>query len=252
MYRAPKVPIGHTELLPYEGTAEPHSTTWYQQKTGSILYAAVITRPDIAFAASRLVRFNTNPGPEHHKAADQVLHYLYNTRKLALRLGGADDFVVASDASFADNSLDRKSSQAYTMQLFGGLVGWRANKQDTVTTSTTEAELLALAQAAKEALFISRLLEELTIRLDSHRITIQCDNTQTIRLVTAEVATLQTKLKHVDIHNHWLRQEVERQTIGVEYTPSDSMVADGLTKALNTGAHDRFIQQLGLEEPPEA
>jgi len=105
----------------------------------------VITRPDIAFAASRLFRFNTNPGPEHHKAADQVLHYLHNTRRLALQLGGEDDFVVASNASFADNSIDRKSSQAYTIKLFGGLVGWRANKQDTVTTSITEAELLALA-----------------------------------------------------------------------------------------------------------
>ena len=97
------------ELLPYDGKAKPQSVTAFQQKTGLILYAAVITRPDIAFAASRLVRFNTNPGPEHHRAADQVLHYLHNTRNLALQLGGEDDFVVASDASFADNSLDRKS-----------------------------------------------------------------------------------------------------------------------------------------------
>jgi hypothetical protein len=73
-----------------------------------------------------------------------VLHYLHNTRKLALQLGGEDGFIMASDASFGDNSLDRKSSQAYTIKLFGGLIGWRANKQDTVTTSTTEAELLAL------------------------------------------------------------------------------------------------------------
>ena len=109
---------------------------------------------------------------------------------------------MASDASFGDNSIDRKSSQAYTMKLFGGLVGWRANKQDTVTTSTTEAELLALAQATKESLFVSRLLAELTIRLDDHHITIQCDNKQTIRLITAEIATLQTKLRYVDIYNH--------------------------------------------------
>lgn len=243
-----KVPIATAELLPYNGKAEPRSITAYQQKTGSILYAAVITRPDIAFAASRLVRFNTNPGPLHHKAADQVLHYLYNTRNLALQLGGEDDFIVASDASFADNTLDRKSSQAYTMRLFGGLVGWRANKQDTVTTSTTEAELLALAQATKEALFVSRVLAELTIRLDDHRIKIQCDNKQTIRLVTTEVATLQTKLRHVDIHNHWLRQEVSRQKIKVEYTPSADLVADGLTKALNYPLHSRFISQIGLIE----
>jgi hypothetical protein len=239
-----------TELLPYDGKAEPSAITSYQRKTGSILYAAVITRPDVAFAVSRLVRFNTNPGPQHHKAADQVLRYLHHTRTLALQLGGGDDYVVASDASFADNSLDRKSSQAYAMKLFGGLVGWRANKQDTVTTSTTEAELLALAQAAKESLFVSRLLAELSVQLDDHRIKIQCDNKQTIRLVTAEIATLQTRLRHVDIHNHWLRQEVASKKIVVEYTPSASMVADGLTKALNYPLHQRFIEQLGLVQLP--
>jgi len=74
-----------------------------------------------------------------------VLHYLYNTQTLALRLGDEDDFIVASDASFADNSIDRKSSQAYIIKLFSRLISWRANKQDIVTTSATEAELLALA-----------------------------------------------------------------------------------------------------------
>ena len=178
------------------------------KEAGSIPYAAVTSRPDIAFAISRLVRFNNNPSPQHYKAADQVLHYLHNIRNLALQLGGTDDYVVASDTSFANNSLDRKGSQAYAIKLFGGLVGWRANKQDTVTTSTTEAGILALAQAVKESLFVSRLLAELTVRLDDYHIKIQCDNKQTIRLVTAEVATLQTRLRHVGIHNHWLRQEL--------------------------------------------
>ena len=91
---------------------------------------------------------------------------------MALQYGGADDFEVASDASFADNTLDRKSSQAFAMKLFGGLVGWRANKQTTMTTSTTEAELLALSQTTKELIYTSRLLEELSVRLDSSRIQI--------------------------------------------------------------------------------
>ena len=67
-------------------------------------------------------------------------------------------------------------------------------KQDTVTTSITEAELLTLAQATKKALFVSRLLKELTVMLDGQRIRIQCDNKQTIRLVTIEIVTLKTKL----------------------------------------------------------
>jgi hypothetical protein len=66
--------------------------------------------------------------------------------------------VVASDAFFADNNINRKNSQAFAMKLFSGLIGWRANKQDTITTLTTKAELLAFAQAAKESIYVNKLL----------------------------------------------------------------------------------------------
>jgi hypothetical protein len=234
------------ELLPYEGKATPASIKEYQRKTGSLLYAAVITRPDIAFATSRLARFNINPSPEHHQEADRALLYCQGTKNLALVLGGGDDFEVSCDASFADNTLDRKSSQAYAMKLFGGIIGWRANKQDTVTTSTTEAELLSLAQAAKEGLFISRLIKELGVTLDDKHIKIHCDNQQTIRLVNADLALLNTKLRHVDIHNHWLRQEAQAKTIEVTYTPTNDMIADGLTKTLSKDKHQKFVEQMGL------
>ena len=132
------------------------------------------------------------------------------------------------------------------MKLFGGTIGWRANKQETVTTSTTEAELLSLAQAAKEGYFIFRLLKELGVKLDSQKIQLDCDNKQTIRLVTDEVAILNIRLKHVDIHNHWLRQEVHAGTLDVRYTPSKDMIADGLTKALPRQQHLLFLEQIGL------
>ncbi len=154
--------------------------------------------------------------------------------------------MVASDALFADNSADQKSSQGYAMKLFRGLVGWRANKQATVTTSTTEAELLALSQAAREGIYIRRLLRELQVKLDSEKVVIQCDNQQTLRLVTAEIGRLNTKLKHIDIHNHWLRQEYQENHIGVRYVASKKMIADGLTKALSLDDHRRFLEQLDL------
>jgi hypothetical protein len=71
--------------------------------------------------------------------------------------------VVASGASFADNSTNRKSSQAFAIKLFGGLIGWRANKQNTIITSVIKAELLALAQAVKELMYVSKLLQEFII-----------------------------------------------------------------------------------------
>ena len=244
--KTPLTPMAAQELLPYQGTASTKSARLYQRKVGSILYAAVITRPDVAFACSRLARSNQNPGPEHHNAADRVLEYLFATRFLALQLGGGNTLRVASDASFADNSVDRRSSQGFIIILFGGLVAWRANKQDTVTTSTTEAELLSLAQAAKEGMFLQRLLTELTLVLDDPVLTIECDNTNTINLINKETATLQTKLRHVDIYNHWLRQERATGRIRVEYVPTKEMVADGLTKALNADNHQKFVAMLKL------
>jgi hypothetical protein len=125
------------------------------------------------------------------------------------------------------------------------------SKQDTVTTSTTEAGLLALSQVAKEAMFIPRHLQELGINLPEPTITIQCYNTQTICLVTEEVSKLQTKLQHVDIHHDWLRQEVSNKVISVEYIQSHQMTADRLTKILPVNKCSSSLEQLDMVETKE-
>jgi hypothetical protein len=134
-------PMLQKELSQYHDEPTKYELKVYQRKVGSIQYAAVVTRPDIACAASRLARYNTRPGPMHNAAADHMLHYLKNTRDLTLEFDGNridDGWLIASDASFADNA-DRKSSQGWIMLLCGGSIAWRATKQSKVTTSTTEA-----------------------------------------------------------------------------------------------------------------
>jgi len=110
-------------LIPNIDLASPSSITSFQRKTGSLLYTAINTRPNVVFAVSRLARFNTNPSQQHYDAADRVLRYLARTRTLGLQLGGSDTFAVATDASFADNTIDQRSSYAYTVKLFRGVVG---------------------------------------------------------------------------------------------------------------------------------
>ena len=134
------------------------------------------------------------------------------------------------------------------MKLFGGVISWRASKQETVTMSTTEAELLMLSQATKEVLFVSKLIKELKVKLDNNHIKIECDNKQTIRLVTEEIAVLQTKLRHMDIYNHWLSQEVQNRMISIEYTENAWMMADGLTKVLQNNNFSRFVEQMNLRD----
>lgn len=88
------------------------------------------------------------------------------------------------------------------------------------------------------------------VRLDDHGIEIQCDNTQMIWLVNEEITRLQTKLRHVDIHNHWLRQEVFQKRIRVVHTKPRDMIADGLTKVWYLPNEDFvcFRNQMGLVE----
>jgi hypothetical protein len=239
------------DLTAFEGTATEQSRLSYQSKVGSILYPAISTRPDVAFAAARLSTFNSNPSLEHHEAANEVIRYLYATKHLGIEYGSpaaeAQSFVCASDASFADDKITRKSSQGYMMTRFGGAVSWRANRQDTVTTSSTEAELLALSQTAKESIYMCRLMISLGLSLNE-KLVIRCDNKQTIRLLVEEAARLQTKLRHVDIHTHWLRQEVQRNHITIDWSPTNEMMADGLTKALPKQKFEQFKRLINLAD----
>jgi Reverse transcriptase (RNA-dependent DNA polymerase) len=221
----------------------------YQQRVGSLNFAAVISRPDIAYTTSNLSQFLRNPTPGHIAAADRAISYLYDTRTFAVEYSGrasiSDIFLCSSDAAFADNQLTRHSSDGYLFQLYGGAIDWRAAKQNTVTTSSTEAELLALSRAAKEAIWWRRFFE--SVQFDTtEKLKIRCDNRQTIRILTKDLPKLDTKLRHVDIHQHWLRQEVQAGRIEIEWMPTAEMPADGLTKQLPRQKHEEFVRQLNL------
>jgi len=119
-----------------------------------------------------------------------------------------------------------------------------------VTKSSTEAELLALSHAATESIWWQRFFKEVGFDTQEKQV-IYCDNTQTIRLLTKSDAELNTKLRHVDIHHHWLRQEVQERRIKIDWTPTSNMAADGLTKALPRQRHEAFIEQLNLVDIEE-
>ena len=238
------------ELLPYNGQATPQEIYAYQQRIGSITFAAVSTRPDIAKSCSKLAEFMQNPSPEHMNTANRVLSYLLRTKTLAVKYTSRSiqqTFLCAADAAFADHLQDRHSSQGYIFMLYGGPIDWKASKQHTVTTSSTEAELLALSYAAKEMLWWNRLFNAIQFNTDQN-LSIYSDNQQTIRLLVKDAPQLTTKLRHVDIHQHWLRQEVQQGRIHVHWLPTNEMLADGLTKTLPRQRHEAFIRQLHLQD----
>jgi len=136
---------------------------------------------------------------------------MVGTKYRAIQFDGKADFkrlfVTSSDSAFADDPATRYSSYRYAFSLFGGLIDWKAVKGKTVTLSSTEAELLAITLTAKEFIRWTRLFKAMDFDLDKDPV-IYCDNRQTIRLLKQETPKLKTALRHVDIHQSWLRQEV--------------------------------------------
>jgi hypothetical protein len=269
----PEFPMADTKLEPNTGEVNEALKKKYQQLVGSMAYISVFTRPDISLTHSVLSRYLTNPGEQHLRAAIHAWRFLIRTRNLALKTSAftADNtgysvsgqppdaapntenpelepvFFGASDASFADDPLTRASSDGYLFKLFGMPIDWKATKQRSVTKSTTEAELYALSRAASELIWWNNLFRQLNFETGITPV-IYCDNQQTVGIVTKATERLQTKLKHVDIHQLWLRQAVERGEVNVQWTSTTQMPADGFTKILPKQKHIDFTRQLGLED----
>ena len=100
-----------------------------------------------------------------------------------------------------------------------------------MTKSTTEAELLALLHIGREVEYIVRIFKAIRFNLEQD-IIINCDNQQSVRIVTKETPMVSIKLQHVDIHQFWLRQEVQNGSFIVQWVPTSEIATDGLTKAL--------------------
>jgi hypothetical protein len=247
--RGPKTPMSTEPLLPFNGIATEYEIHSYQQKTGSITYSTAISRPDTAYATKTLAEANKNPGPEHFAAVDRVIEYLEEHKFLAIELGGRDligpHFLAAGDAAFADDVSTRRSTEGFIFQLFGGSIDWSSVLQKAVSTSTTEAELRALAHTSQWTIWWGRFFTSLRLEIDQ-QLTVYCDNLQTVGLMVKDSPKLVTKLKHIDIHQHWLRELVADGTIKVEWIQTSDMAADGLTKPLSGQKHALFIKQLRM------
>lgn len=246
----PKVPLPPTiSISKNQGQATKSQIQGYQQKIGSIGYAAVSTRPDVSKSHAILAQFLQNPSEECIGLADHLISYLYGSKDLCLSFDGNDiAWEVFCDALYADND-DRKSSHGLLFKMFGGVVEWKATKQKTITTSTTEAELLALSSIVSSSYWWQCLFVALNFDTGLKPM-IRCDNLQTVKIASSDSDCVNTKLRHVDLHQLWIRQETSKGKMNVEWIPSAKEEADGFTKLLSKQKFEIFIKQIGLRHLP--
>ncbi|KAL0447563.1 UNVERIFIED_CONTAM: Secreted RxLR effector protein [Sesamum latifolium] len=121
----------------------------YASAIGSLMYAQVCTRPDIAFAVGMLGRYQSNPGLDHWRAAKKVMRYLQGTKDYMLMYRRTENLEVVgySDSDFAGCVDSRKSTSGYIFMIASGAVSWRSAKQTLIATSTMEAEFVSCFEA---------------------------------------------------------------------------------------------------------
>jgi transposase InsO family protein len=215
----------------------------YREAVGSLMYAAMGTRPDIAFATSTVAQFSENPGWAHWEAVKRIFRYLLGTKKLELvyggERGGLTGYVDADGAS----QEHRRAISGYVFMVDGGAVSWSSKKQELVTLSTTEAEYVAQTHAAKEAIWLRRLITELYGPIETPT-TLFSDSKSAIAL--ASDGHYHARTKHIDIRYHFIRYIVDAGTIKLVYCSTNDMTADVLTKALPSVKAKHFASALGL------
>ena len=215
----------------------------YREAVGALNWAALSTRPDIAFAVSTVARFASNPGPVHWEAVKRIYRYLAGTRNLWLSYGETRrtlEGYADADGSMAE---DRRAITGYAFLIDGGAVSWSSKRQEIISLSTTESEYVAATHGMKEALWLRSLLSEV-FRGFKDATTLFSDNQSAITLTRDH--QYHTRTKHIDVRYHWIRWVIEQGSLRLVYCPTDDMVADVLTKALPSVKVKHFAAGLGL------
>ncbi|XP_033228862.1 secreted RxLR effector protein 161-like [Belonocnema kinseyi] len=134
----------------------------FRELVGALMYLAVATRPDISYAVSALSQFNTCYGKIHWTAANRVLRYLKESVQLGLIFKPVSESLKGYvDSDWVSCSIDRRSYTGYIFNLGNCAMSWNSKKQRTVALSSTEAEYMGLAEAAKETMHLRGFLDEL-------------------------------------------------------------------------------------------
>lgn len=219
----------------------------YRSLLGSLAFISSRTRPDICYAVNILSQFQTNPGLQHWNTLLSLLGYVHQTNHYKLDLSKISDFNVTcySDASFASNRDDRISMGGLILFIDDSPILWRTFKQKCVSLSTMEAEYISLTEAAKELVWVIRVLNEFkspNIIDINFKSTLYCDNQAAINFSKSPIENSRTK--HIDIKYHFLRNLVIENLFNLKYVNTKLNFADLFTKPLPKITLQKLINKI--------
>ncbi|CAI7749151.1 unnamed protein product [Closterium sp. NIES-53] len=230
----------------------------FHSLVGSLMYVAVNTRPDIAFATGQLARVVQCPNEEQVAAGMRVAKYLGQTPTVGLqylaavqrRQKGADGvepgrlFLTAfSDASYASEPKDMTSVGGFICCVGGGPTAWESKKHVDQALSSVESKYMALFRAVREIVWQRRLLAELGEEQQGPT-PLYCDSQGAIAL--AKNLVLHGLTKHMRVKCHWTRSMVAASEVELRYLKTTGQPADMMTKRLVEQQHSKCCKLAGM------
>ncbi|XP_042009232.1 uncharacterized mitochondrial protein AtMg00810-like [Salvia splendens] len=169
----------------------------YQRLVGKLIYLSH-TRPDITYAVGVVSQFMHQPQEDHMEAALRIARYLKGTTCHVVFLERKEDLEVDgfTDADWASNPVDRRSTGGYFTFVGGNLVTWRSKKQKVVALSSAEAEFRGMKSGLMEIMWLRRLLTEIGFP-PTLKSRLFCDNKATISI--SEILVQHDRTKHVEV-----------------------------------------------------
>ena len=243
------LPTG-VHLTKSETPSSTNLRTKYQQLISTLLYAALGTRPNIAFAVTWLSRFNSDPTEEHLRYTKYVLRYLKGTKSLwiwydrSLNAG----LIGFSDSDWGENKDDCHSTSGQVFTLANGVISWASQRQKTVALSVGESEYMELAATGRQCAWLRSFSVEIGFPF-TQATTICADNQAAIFLAINPAVEWRTK--HIDIRHHYICEQVETKIIDLYHIAREENPAILFTKPLPVVKVEKFRSLIGLMQEPK-
>ncbi|CAL0315968.1 unnamed protein product [Lupinus luteus] len=222
-------------------------STSYRQVIGSLRYICN-TRPDLTFGVGLVSRFMEKPAHSHMQAVKRILRYLKGSLDFGVLLptsSGQENHSIYgySDADWSGDKDDRKSTSGYLFKLGEASISWCSRKQNSVALSSYEVEYVSACLGAQQALWLQALGTELGVQNDGELV-LFVDNKSTINLAKNPIS--HGRSKHIETKYHFLRDQVEKGKLSMEFCRSEDQQADILTKALKRDLFQKQRKQLSV------
>jgi len=209
----------------------------YQSIVGTLNYLMNVA-PELCYATNKLSRYNVANGKNHMNAAKKVLQYLQRAKENIYVIRGGEkppeelQIKIYSDASFAGEK-DTRSITGYVISIADDMkmesyISWGTRMQTTIAMSSSEAELNAMEDAVSEAMFVRNLCNELGMAQRPMKLYVDNQAAKTM----IESGRLSRKTRGLKIRAMKIKELHDEGEIELYYCPTESMVADLMTKAL--------------------